>query len=747
MLSTRRPHALSRLLKMAPLPQSGKRNRLLFHERLPQPVVFTLMMWGFLNSLYAAPPERTLIREPIDAGRTVTLAGNTRGEANAANDLGAVADEFPVEHMLLQLKRSAEQEKAVEQFIEDLHNPQSPLFHHWLSAAEFGNRFGLAAADLRMITGWLESHGFTVNFVYPSGMVIDFSGTAGMLRTAFHTSLHNLNVNGVRHLANFNDPQIPAALAPAVAGIVSLNDFRPHAMSRRKIPAAVRVANRPEYTGTSSGANVQALTPADLATIYDFNPLFTAGITGTGQTIAVVEDTDLFTAKDWSTFVSTFGLGQYNGTLTTVHPAPPTGSNNCSDPGVFASEDEAILDAEWATAAAPSAAILVAACADTTATSGIQIATENLVNQTKPPSIISISYGTCEAESGVAQNAAVNSAYQQAVAEGISIFVAAGDEGAASCDAGLSTATHGIGVSNTASTQYNVAVGGTDFADTFNNTVNTYWSKTNSASYGSALGYIPEIPWDESCASSMLAKYNGFSNGYGPGGYCDSLANTPLQPFYFAVAAGSGGPSNCATGVSQTFGVSDGTCAGFPKPSWQTGVTGIPNDGVRDIPDVSMFASNGVWNHYAIICFSDVLNGGSPCTGDPGNWAGVGGTSLAAPIMAGIQALINQHAGGPQGNPNPVYYKLAVSNPNVFHTINQGDIDVNCSGPVNCFGFVGTLDYGRNGRVFNTTFGGALSVSGSSFTPAYSAGAAWNFATGLGSVDANNLVPNWPARK
>ncbi len=297
-----------------------------------------------------------------------------------------------------------------------------------------------------------------------------------------------------------------------------------------------------------------------------------------------------------------------------------------------------------------------------------------------------------------------------------------------------------------ASTQYNVAVGGTDFSDVLNSTTATYWSTTNSATYGSALSYIPEIPWNNSCAGSLLATFSGYTTGYGATGFCESIVNTDLAPYFETVGAASGGPSNCYSGTSATNGVSDGTCKGYPKPSPQKGLSGIPNDGVRDLPDVSMFASDGAaWGHYAIVCYSDLDNGGTPCTGDPGNWSGFGGTSLAAPVMAGTQALVNQTLGGKaQGNPNVVYYALAAKTPSVFHRITQGDIDVNCTGPQNCYGFLGHVDYGRGGRIFDTTWAGALSVSDSSFTSAYSAGAAWSFANGIGSVDVNNLVTNWP---
>jgi subtilase family serine protease len=707
--------------------------------------VLLLLIGGFLtlrSQTPAALNQQALIREKPDDSKLVTLAGNTRPEANAANDQGEVSDDLVMDHMMLQLKRSPQQERAVEQFIDSLHDPKSPNFHQWLTAVAFGEKFGVAEADIQAITSWLQSDGFTVNTVYPNRMVIDFSGNAGQVRRALHTSIHNLNVNGVHHIANFSDPQIPAALAPAVAGVVSLHDFQPRKMSR------VNRAIRPRYTGSPNGQPLQALAPPDLATIYDFNPLFAKGTTGNGQSIVVIEDTDLYSSQDWTTFRSTFGLSQYtSGSLATVHPAPPSGTNNCSDPGVTSDDDEAILDAEWSSAAAPGAAIVVAACADTDTTSGLLIAGQNLVNQTTPPAIVSISYGGCEAESGASSNAAINSLYQQGVAEGASIFVAAGDEGAASCDGGQVSATHGIGVSSQASTQYNVAVGGTDFSDVLNGTTATYWSNTNTASYGSALSYIPEIPWNDSCAGSLLAIFSGYSTGYGASGFCNSISNTSLENVFEVVAAGSGGPSNCFSGVPATFGVSNGTCQGYPKPSWQTGLSGIPGDGVRDIPDVSMFASDGAaWGHSAIVCFSDPNNDGVPCTGDPGNWAGWGGTSLAAPVMAGAQALVNQTLGGKaQGNPNVVYYALAASTPSVFHSITQGDIDVDCNGPQNCYGFLGHVDYGRGGRIFDTSWAGALSVSDSSFTSAYLAGAAWSFANGIGSVDVNNLVTNWPA--
>ena len=672
---------------------------------------------------------RGLIVDRVDEGRLHSVAGNTRPEANAQNDRGAAPDGLALDHMLLQLQRSPQQEQAVQAFIDSLQDPGSANFHHWLTPAEFGEQFGASQADLETVTGWLRAHGFTVHSVHPGGMTVEFSGTAGLVRAAFHTEIHYLEVNGQRHIANMSDPRIPEALAPLVAGVVSLHDFRPHHMMKP----------RGDYTYTSSGSTLHAVVPADLATIYNLTPLFAAAtpITGKGQTIVVVEDTDLYSTADWTTFRSAFGLSAYtSGSLATVHPAPASGTNNCADPGVPSGGDdgEAILDAEWASAAAPGAAIQLAACANTTTTFGGLIAVQNLINTTKP-AIVSMSYGECEAENGAAANAAYNSVFQQAAAEGISVFVSAGDEGAASCDAGATGATHGIGVSGFASTPNNVAVGGTDFGDTYAGTTTTYWNSTNTSTYGSVKSYIPEIPWNDSCASLLLAKYNKFTTTYGSAGFCGSA--TASSDGYEAVAGGSGGPSGCASGSPSSTGVVGGTCKGYAKPSWQSGVT--PADGVRDIPDVSLFAANGVWGHYYVFCWSHTKAGGAACSGAPSSWSGAGGTSFASPILAGIQALVNQHMGGAQGNPNPVYYKLAAANgQTIFHSVTLGDNDVNCGGTVNCYGAT-TSTKGRGSSSVN----GALSTSSTTYAPAYDAGAGWNFATGLGSVNAYNLVMGW----
>lgn len=690
--------------------------------------VFQILAFLLFSAIFCNAQEPILITQPINDNQLVTLAGNTRPEAIGANDRGPVSDSMLISHMLLQLQRSAQQEQALEALIDGMHNPASANYHHWLTPAQFGSQFGLSQHDLTAIAGWLSSQGFTVNSIYPSGMLIDFSGTAGQVRAAFHTEIHNLLVNGSPHIANMGDPRIPAALAPAISGIFSLHNFSPTPMYRLR-----------DYTVPQGFFTSYLVGPGDVATIYGANPLFRNGIAGQGQTVAVVEDSDLFNPADWTAFRSTFGLSRFGGQLVTVNP-PSSGQNNCADPGANFDDIEAAIDAEYAGATAPSATIEVAACAGSPTTFGGLIALENLLNST-PPSIISMSYGQCEAFNGAAANATFNAAFQQGVAEGVSIFVSSGDAGAAGCDRNSQFDFHGIGITGWGETPYNVSVGGTDFEDTYLNANTTYWNSQNTPFYESALSYIPEIPWNDTCASTLLANYYGYQQTYGNGGFC----NSPNGSLFAGTAGGSGGPSGCATGSPGVNGVVSGSCRGYPKPSWQIGFPGVPRDGVRDIPDVSLFASNGFWGHYYLFCSSDF----GPCTAPPSNWPGAGGTSFSSPIMAGIQALVNQ-VHGVQGNPNYAYYKLAaleyatggLTNCNsslgngvaagcTFYDITVGDMDVPCT-----IG-VGSECYKPSGII------GVLSTSGFSYKPAYGANQGWDFATGIGAVNATNLVKNW----
>jgi len=702
-----------------------------------------------LTITLAAGAEQGSSRQPaitkkIDETRLARLVGNVHPEATSQNDRGAVGDSMQLQHLQLLLQRPAESEAALDAFMDRQQTPGNPDYHNYLTAEQLGAKYGPSSADIATVRGWLEMHGFQVNGVSASGMRIDFSGTAGQITEAFKTEIHQLEVNGAKHFGNMQDPSIPEALSSVVAGVASLNDFKPHPLRTPIVPMTakgVRTPVSPNFTINTPNGVFQALVPADLATIYDYNPLYRSGNAGQGQKVVLLERTDLFSNADYTTFRKTFGLSAYkNSKFSVVHPG------GCTDPGVLVGDDgEAAVDVEWAAASAPAADIELASCADTTTNFGPFIALQALLDQRHRPAIVSLSYGGPEADQGAAGNLQVYQLYQQAAAEGVSVFVSSGDSGAASDSQNHAFSHNGINVSGLASTPFNVASGGTDYADSFLGTNANFWNATNSPVFGSAKSYIPEIPWNDSCASQLITLALGFTVPYGTTGSCNSAIG---EADFLDTGAGSGGPSACALGTSATPPQTNGSCRGYKKPSWQRGVFGNPDDGVRDLPDVSMFAANGVWGHFFIFCYSDPAGGGAPCTADPSNWAGAGGTSFVAPILAGVQALVNQRWGHFQGNPNYAYYALAnfeygrrgnascnstngTSKFCTFHDVTLGDMDVNCRGKVNCF-----LPSGTNG---------VLSVSSNTDQPAYAAAPGWDFATGIGTLDVNLLVrsPIW----
>jgi subtilase family serine protease len=437
------------------------------------------------------------ISQPIDESRLVS-AGSAPRWALKQFDRGEVADSLPMEHMFVQLQRSAQQQAQLEQ----LQDPNSANYHQWLSADEFGERFGPASSDIDTVTQWLGSHGLKVNQVFKGAVTIDVSGTAGQVRETFHTEIHAYEVDGKQHIANASAPQIPAALAGVVAGVVSLNDFMPK-------PLVVRPKSNLTFNcaGCPDGFNDLELcleAPGDFATIYNVAPLYQGKhpTTGKGQTVVVLEDSDAQPA-DVTSFRAAFGLASYAGTFTQIHPG-----SGCSDPGVNADEIEAALDAEWAGAIAPDAVVELASCANSSTNFGGFIAAQNLLDRQNSPPIMSLSYGSCEAEigPGLNGNGFINGLWQQAAVEGVSVFVSSGDSGPAGCDdpATEAYAIAGVSASGFGSTPYNVAVGGTDFLDTAENANSTYWKSTNTSTGRSAKSYVPEMTWNDSCASSVF---------------------------------------------------------------------------------------------------------------------------------------------------------------------------------------------------------------------------------------------------
>jgi subtilase family serine protease len=591
------------------------------------PVFLAVLLFLFHDKSLAqglnGPPDR--IGSAIDDQSTVQLSGNRHPLARREFETGPAPADYRMERMLLVLETDPAQQRELEAFVEAQHDPGSPEYHRWLTPESFAERFGVSPGDIRQVTDWLSAHGFVVEEIPGGSRSVLFSGTAAQVESAFHTQIHTYNVGGELHHANGSDPQIPAALAGVVNGVATLHDFR-------RAPMHSRVQAAPEYTSGST----HYLTPGDFATIYDVAPLYSSGIDGTGQTLAIVGRTNI-QMSDVQTFRSLFGLASNN----------PTVVVNGANPGIISTDEEAEadLDVEWSGAVAPHAAVKLVVSASTSSTDGVDLSAQYIVSNNLA-AVMSTSFGSCEASMGASERAFYSNLWQQAAAQGITAMIACGDSGAAGCDSpSENTASGGLAVNGLCSSAYSVCVGGSELNESGN--PGLYWSAANSATYNSALSYIPEVAWNES----------GSDGGSG-------------------LWAGGGGAS-----------------AYYAKPSWQTG-PGIPADGKRDVPDVSLSAAGH--DGYLVLILGSVYV--------------VSGTSAASPTFAGLMALVDQKTAARQGNANTVFYALgslqAASGAHVFHDITAGNNSVP--------GQVG-----------------------------FSAGPHYDQATGLGSADAFVLASHW----
>jgi hypothetical protein len=600
-----------------------------------------LISWG--NLARAQSISQARIVGQIKNEERVTLPNTAPALVKRSVETGRMNGGQNLGRMILQLSPTPDQEQAAAQLVSDLHDPSSPRFHKWLTPAQFGQSYGVAIEDATLVQHWLEQQGFTVHEVARSRCFIVFSGTVAQVESAFSTEMHSYEYNANKFISNATDIQIPAALQPVVKGIVRLH-------SDPRAPSAylgTKVHFKKKGTNFTFDDGTHYLTPADFAKIYNVQPLYDAGVDGTGQSVAIVGRSNI-SIPDIEQFRSLLGL-----------PAnDPQVIVNGDDPGQIGGDfTEAMLDVTWSGAVAPMAQIFFVV-SQSNFSDGIDVSAAYIVDHNLAP-VMSTSFGSCETSLG-SGNSFYNALWQQAAAQGITSFVSAGDNGGAGCDApgGGSYSSGTLAVNGISSTPYNVSVGGTQFDETAN--PDLYWRSTldtDPTTGLSALGYIPEKVWNES------------SN----------------DPSAVGLWAGSGGVSSK-----------------YSKPDWQA-APGVPNDGKRDLPDLSLTAAGH--DGYLVCLYGNCSQGDY--------FFAFGGTSASSPAMAGIMALVNQSLGGqPQGIANYVFYKLAAI-PGVYHdTVNGNNMVPDPAGQ---------------------------------YTVGYSAGPGYDLATGLGSFDANALVKNWQA--
>jgi hypothetical protein len=600
----------------------------------------------------------------VDDSRLIELRGNIHPLARPQYDQGKVDPSFKIERITMMFQLTASQQTDLDALLAAQQNSTSPNFHKWLTPEQYADRFGVAQSDLDKVTAWLQSQGFAVVEIPRSRNWIVFSGTAAQVESALHSEVHNYAANGKMFYANSAEPSLPAALAGVVLGFRGLNNFPLKPRGLKSIGGSVQ----PNFTSGLSGNHF--VSPGDFATIYDLKPLYnsTPAIDGTGQKIVVVGQSNIVLA-DIAAFRTAANLPAKAPIIVLV-----PGS---SDPGVLSSsgdEQESSIDIEWAGAVAKNATITFVYSGN-----GVFDALAYAISQNVAP-IISNSYGGCEPTFTTSDINGLVAMAQQANALGITILTAVGDGGATDCDGNLGNypAVLGLNVDIPGSLPYVTGVGGTEFNEAG---LTTYWQPTTipppngTDIVSSANSYIPEKVWNDTSSTNKLA-------------------------------AGGGGASSV-----------------FGKPSWQTG-TGVPADGVRDVPDISLNASSQ--HDPYLVCAQFIPQGKTAFTSNcvkgfrysDNSLLAFGGTSFGAPTFAGILALVNQKTGSTgQGNINYILYPLASSSPTAFHDTTTGDNTSPCTS--------GTQDCPSGGSIgFNATTG-------------------YDQATGLGSIDAANLVNAW----
>jgi hypothetical protein len=565
---------------------------------------------------------------------------------HGAKQLGAVSPTATVSGSVVLQPRD---ESALTRFISQVTDKRSPLFHHYLTPRSFAARFGPIPSAVAAVKSQLEASGLTVTNVARDGLILDFQAPAGHVETTFRTGLERYRLaNGSIGRARTAPVKVPATIAKYVASVVGLDTtmkLRPSSVLREpkstkgsyasaKAEAFTHPAGSPTPCTDATGAAEAfgGLTDDQIANAYGVFGLYGAGDTGSGQHIAIYE-LEPFATSDLQTFDTCyFGATQAASMLSRVAVKKVDGGQP-TGPG----SGEAALDVQDVSAFAPAANIDVYEAPNNTFGSFDEYA--QIVND-DVDQIVTTSWGLCEqavqeGSPGVQQ--AENLIFQEAAAQGQTVFSASGDQGSNDCNAFETTAPVDpvLSVDDPSSQPYVVATGGTTINDATQPANEQVWN--DGAAWGGSGGGISES-WP-----------------------IPAWQDAPLVPGGAASASNSAAVTAAETFEGTNFCLDDNNA-------------GADETACRQLPDVSADADEFTGG---ITVFLDEFDG----------WNTFGGTSSAAPLWAAMLADVNasstckndpatQHG---VGFLNPLLYSVA-SNPTAyaasFNDIKVGNNDV-----------------------------------------------------------------------
>ena len=372
--------------------------------------------------------------------------------------------------------------QALAGYAQQVSDPSSPLYRHYLSVDQFAARFGADASQVASVRTALSQAGLSVGSVAADGLSVTASGTAAEIEGAFDTQLEHVTLaDGTPAYADVTDPTLPAAAAGAVqnvAGLDTLPAAAPQALlrGRRARPAVVAHAGS-NAAGPSTCIASEAAggyTAAEIGSAYGLDGQWNAGDLG-GETTVALAELEPYHASDVNAYQNCDGT-----TATISNVTVDGGSANCWQNGPNYDSQcglEDVLDIEDVAGLAPNSTIDVYEAPNTD--SGLLDVYRAIVSHDAP--VVSTSWGACEAATGNTMLAAEGVIFEEAAVQGEAVFAASGDDGANDCRSGSKA------VDDPASQPYVTGVGGTTMTSDIPGTAETVWNESGVGAGGGGV--------------------------------------------------------------------------------------------------------------------------------------------------------------------------------------------------------------------------------------------------------------------